>query len=819
MALINCSMEKRTVVVSSGTSDVTSLELEIIPDEGYVVAARDFATGANPDATKIQSITLSDTETTGGPQSDGSYTAANKVKVTVDFVDAYAFTESVTFDIDPSGSATAEHLIPVKLQGTFVVPASPDKVTFTASSVEDFASSASTTDFYAYDNPSDLVTIMVMTIAATTNDFINEDPTIAITNTGDSNAEEDYKITRVDTLDSSERLTQVVYTVKATMPKVDRSGDVITFTGAGADIPGLDKKIYGYKMNTANAGLEGISRRLEVFGDVNAQFRIKMERGTLSGSTFTINSTDGIYVFDNSQTTIANIFEASTSTTTYPSEIQSDGSYDPATDPLTLGDTGLFFRKIFIPEDAAETVYRFTIIPETGTTIDANAPGIDTTPDPDVITFDIIRKGYAFFTANYNDRTGSTSTIEYFDHLGDTKGSVEPRGRKNTIPSPPSDKYSYEIVVTDTVNDFHLPNEENTFTLSSINYTKTLNSGFITNPAIVAELRANSDGFNSAEIQTGDLYASHALAQAGTEPSLTVALTEIQREALTNKTSFSIASLSDDITIVGDSQFLKIKFFTTDETPVYKSQTIEILSDYNVVGGDDNQLNTTTTAAQAVDREKLYLTGSNVLIDQWGTDDITLAHDLDTFTFTSAQTGVTTLDLSFNIAEMVKKFANSLFKNAGYVQDAGHSVSIQTSTDGTSYSKTNITTSTTHVKFTVSGAFLNAQDGLPSGYNTSNYDLLFAPKLNDSTFDGATLTVEAQPTLTLTNASNVDRNLAIDDFSVIIDFGSILSGLSASQSYEFNATIIHRLNSTYESIGDVEDALGNTGASPGLARY
>ena len=171
MALINCSMEKRVVVVTANQSNVTSVTLEIIPDPGFVIAARDFVAGANPNPAAIQSITLSDSETTGGPQNDGSYTTNNKVNVVVDFVDAYTPTASTTFDIDPSGSAIADYLTPVKLQGTFVVPAVPDKVTFAASSVLDFASSGSTTDFYAYDNPGDTVTIMVMTIAATTNDF------------------------------------------------------------------------------------------------------------------------------------------------------------------------------------------------------------------------------------------------------------------------------------------------------------------------------------------------------------------------------------------------------------------------------------------------------------------------------------------------------------------------------------------------------------------------------------------------------------------------------------------------------------------------
>ena len=818
-------MESRTVVTTSGQNDVTSVTLEIIPDSGYVVAARDFTAGTNPDAAKIQSITLSDSETTGGPQNDGSYTASNKVNVVVDFVDSYAPTENITLDIDPSGSATPENLTPVKLQGTFAVPGTPDKVTFVASNVEDFASSASTTDFYAYDNPGDLVTIMVMTIAATTNDFIDEDPTVVITNSGNANASDDYTISRVDTLDSSDRLTQVVYTIKATIPNVDRSGDVITFTGAGEDIPGLDKKIYGYRMNTGDAGLNGINRRLEIFGDEYAQFRIKMQRGTLDTSdppVFTIDSTDGIYVFDNSQTTISDIFEASTSTTTYPSEIQSDGSYDPATDPHTLDNTGIFFKNILIPEDVADKVYRFTIIPETGTTIDANAPGIDVVPDPDVITFDITRKGFAFFTSTYDGRSSTTNTIEYFDHEGVTKGIVEPRGRKNSIPNKPADEYDYEIVITHA-SDFHLPNQANEFTLTDLNYTKTLNSGSITDPKIVASVRSNADGYNIAEIQSGDLYASHALAEAGTEPNVTVALTEVQREALTNKSGFSLASISDDIIIVGDSQFLKIKFFTTDETPVYKSQTIEVSSEFFVSGGiatdgTVNQQNTTTVSAPAIDRTKLYLKGENMLIDKWGTDDITLTHNLSTFAFTSAPTA-TTLNLSFNISEVVKKFVNSISRGVGYTSDIGYSSSMEVSDNGGAYSKQNITTTTSSVKITITGAFLVAEDGLPSGYTTGDYELLFLPRLNDSTFANTTLTVDSAPTLILTDSSNVNRKLALSSFSVIIDFASDLSGLSASNSYVYNADIIHRFNNTYEDISDIEDTIGGTGGSPGLASY
>jgi hypothetical protein len=467
-------------------------------------------------------------------------------------------------------------------------------------------------------------------------------------------------------------------------------------------------------------------------------------------------------------------------------------------------------------------VYRFTIIPETGTTIDVDAPGyVDVDPDPDVITFDIARSGDAFFTANYSGRSGSSSTIEYFDHLDISKSSTEPRGKKNSSPTPPSDEYGYDIVVTDTSNDFHLPNQANSFVLSGLNYTKTLNSGRIVDPKITAELKATADGFNAGEIQAAG-YDSHANAEAG-ETTTTIVLTFEQREALTNKTSFNASSFRSSFAVSGVSEFFKIKFFTTDATPIYKSQTIEISSTFYVSGDVDNdgtvnQQNTTTLSAPALDRTKLYLTARDLTIQDFGTDDITLTHDLSTFAFTSAQTA-TTLDLSFNISEVVKKFVNSISRGVGYTSDIGYSSSMEVSDNGGPYSKQNITTTTSSVKITITGAFLVAEDGLPSGYTIGNYELLFLPRLNDIAFANTTLHVDSAPTLTLTDGSTINRKLALSSFSVIIDFASDLSALSASNSYVFNADIIHRFSNTYESIFDVEESLGNLAGSPQLQTY
>jgi hypothetical protein len=821
MALINCSMEKRVVVVTANQSNVTSVTLEIIPDTGFVIAARDFAAGANPDPAAIQSITLSDSETTGGPQSDGSYTTNNKVNVVVDFVDAYTPTVSTTFDIDPSGSATADYLIPVKLQGTFVVPGSPDKVTFTPSSVIDFASSPSTTDFYAYSTPGSTVSIMTMTINATTNDFIDEDPTLTISNVTDPTASQDYTITRTNTYDSSDRLITVVYDVKATLPKFDRSGDIITFTGAGEDIPGTDKKIYAYKMNTGDAGTVDISRLLNIYGDEGAQFRIKMERGAISGPTFTIDPTDGIYVFDNTKLTIASAFEPSSSTTTYPSEIdQTDGSYNPATNPYTIGPDGYFSKYINIPEDAADTVYRFTIIPQGDTTIDLSAPGIDTVPDPDTITFDITRKGYSFFEATYSGRSGSTNTIEYFDYLGDSKGSVEPRGRKGKENNSPFGEYEYELVVRDTANNFHLPNEKNSFILSDVNYTASLNNGIILDPIITAELRANSNGFNAGEINT---VGSDSHTNANLNDILAdIVLTVDQRTALTNKTNFNASTFEDIYSIVGNDKYFKIHFYTVDTVPVYKSQTIFIDNNGEVTGGDENQLNTTTLATPAVDREYLYLSSSDLIIDTWGiSGDIVMTHNLDTFAFTTAQTSVTTLDIVFDISHVLREFVNSFASSVEYTSVNSFSISKEVfNTGDLSYSKQNITTTTESVKFTVTGAFLQGADALPVNYNTSNYELLFEKADSSSELNSAALSVQAQPTVTLDDGATIDRKLTIATFSVIIDFGvGGLSSLTSSTSYFMNADIVHRLSNAYKLIDDIESDFGGSRGSSNLPEF
>jgi len=822
MALINCSFEAQEVIIPAGSTNVASMVLTITPNEGFVVAASDFEESNTLDPLIIQSLTFSNSEVTGGPLNDGAYSDNNTVLITVDFVDAYAFAEDTTIDIEPVGSAVAKHLVPVLVQGTFAVPGSPVKTTFTPSSVVDYLSSVSTTDFSVLGTPGSEVELMTMTIDATAGDFIDEDPTIAITNVSDTTASLDYThIARTNTYDSELRLTQVIYVITITLPKVSRSDDLITFTGAGEDLPSISSKIYNYEMDTTPTNLGRTNRRLEIYGDEGSEFRIKMERGSLSGSTFTIDTTDGIYVFDNTRETTAEAFEPSTSTTTYPSEIQSDGTYDPATDPYEINSSGVFYKDIIIPEDTDpgggnKRAYRFTIIPQNTTTIDLNAPDINTTPDPDEITFTISSRTQVDLDATYDTTRTTTDTIEYFDHNGDSLGSTAPSGLDGEEANQTLNTYSYNIVITDTVTDFYLPNDTESYTLINQNYTSTLNNGLINEPTVIADIRAYPSGFNHAKMSPVG-QASHTAADA-IEPTVDIVITDKQRKALTNMAGFSAESFNDSFAVSGASQYFKIYFWSDiTGTMDYVSQTIHIYSDFQVEGGADGQQNTTSIASPPLDREKLYITGTGLTIREWGDSDMDFQHDLNTFTYTAAPASNNTLTLSFGITQGLKKYINDILRSVSYVNDPSYSIAMTTSTDGVTFAKENITTSTTHVQFAISGAFLTAEDALPVDFNTSDYTL--AVEVDpDNSFEADTIEV-IQPTVTLTNGSDLNRNLAIATMYVTFDFGVNLNPAVITEDYFFNAQIIHRLSDQYKVIDIAEqDAVPEPQSTP-LASY
>ena len=365
--------------------------------------------------------------------------------------------------------------------------------------------------------------------------------------------------------------------------------------------------------------------------------------------------------------------------------------------------------------------------------------------------------------------------------------------------------------------------------LNDLNYTETLDGGEIIRPTITADIRATDDGFFAGEIQSTG-YDSHTHAESH-ETDTAIVLTLEQRQALTDKTSFNAFSLRNAFAIANSNHFFKIKFFTTDETPVYKSQTIEISSTFEVSGGIDNdgtvnQQNTTTIPAPALNRRKLYINGDNLNILSWGASDMDLKHNLDSFAFKTAQSSVTTLDLEFNISHIVSKFINSIGRNATYAA-GNYNVSILISNDNeVSYSKQNITTSTTHAKITVSNAYVDARDLLPLDFDTSEYDLIFSLNNETSTeLYSVNLNIPSQPATSLTSASSLDRKLAIGSgspiktFDLIIDFNNTLASLNSSTAYVLSCVINHRLSDSYQSIDDAEEYFGGSTGGVDLAEF
>ena len=112
MALVNCTIDKRSVLLAKGSAvgGSSTVTLEIKPATGHVVAASDF-TNNTTIASPIQSITLSDSGT--------AYDVNNEVNVVVALESGFTPTVDQTLVIDIDGEATRVDLIPITVTGEF----------------------------------------------------------------------------------------------------------------------------------------------------------------------------------------------------------------------------------------------------------------------------------------------------------------------------------------------------------------------------------------------------------------------------------------------------------------------------------------------------------------------------------------------------------------------------------------------------------------------------------------------------------------------------------------------------------------------------
>ena len=144
--------------------------------------------------------------------------------------------------------------------------------------------------------------------------FFETEPTIEVTNSSYPGVDlkDQYVFEYVDAFDSSGYHNRRTYTCSIIMPQVTRADDVIKVTAASAVIPTSTNFIRGYQMNTTDSAKVSLNRVLAVLGDPGVTFKVRIERGTLSGSTFTPDSTDRYYVWDQNFTTVADAYQQST---------------------------------------------------------------------------------------------------------------------------------------------------------------------------------------------------------------------------------------------------------------------------------------------------------------------------------------------------------------------------------------------------------------------------------------------------------------------------------------------------------------------------
>ena len=98
--LLNCDthVDSMEQTVSSGTNNYNTVYFNIVPDEGFTVAAEDFQDSTPLDTPGINfPIGFQDLISPHHPD--------NKVVVTVDLLDSYTISEDTVLDIDIGGEA------------------------------------------------------------------------------------------------------------------------------------------------------------------------------------------------------------------------------------------------------------------------------------------------------------------------------------------------------------------------------------------------------------------------------------------------------------------------------------------------------------------------------------------------------------------------------------------------------------------------------------------------------------------------------------------------------------------------------------------
>ena len=638
MALVNCTIDQRSVLIAKDQANVASITLEIKPVAGHVVAASDF-TNNTPANANINSITLSDSGT--------PYDVNNEVNVVVDFVNTVSFSDDTVLTIDIDGAATRIDLIPITITGEFTGN-SLTNATSTASNVR-FDDEDLDGNYVVIDNPFETHVFATITVTASSNNFFETEPKIQVTNASYTGVdlEDQYSFTHVDTFDSNGFHTQRVYTCSIIMPQVSRTDDNISINASAVGIPSQGTSIRGYQMNTNDVNNLRFNRVLTVIGDPDSEFKVQIKR-KVSG---TIDSTNGYYRWDGEFDTIATRFNNTNTNTSFAS-LDSSGNQVAH----KIGPSGVVRIVTIVPAETVSNVsYEFDIIPETGTTIAANALGATDTggsSEPDIIRFTISRIANVVFEVDAESEavtmTNFTATPTYSNYLNQVL-SQPPSGLSNDANSKgdtstsgtSTAEYNFSIVIENDSHEFYLQDDsgnsvlskelssggmgnagllitsgaatglnhtspfemrEGTVTATIGDYTPTVNTvdftkaiifggGAVVNndsgtkkivPYATATAASTAAGSISINPGTGATMPDDG---SGNDTAKEIDLTEFERIALTGSGAFRVSN--EDFNVVGKSSHFVIAYYTrpnrflrtfrkTDEVPVLKIAVIKV---------------------------------------------------------------------------------------------------------------------------------------------------------------------------------------------------------------------------------------------------
>tara|TARA_Y100001937_G_scaffold122275_1_gene182374 strand:+ start:11243 stop:13948 length:2706 start_codon:yes stop_codon:yes gene_type:complete len=591
MALVNCTIDQRSVLIAKDQANVGSVTLEIKPVVGHVVAASDF-TNNTPANANINSITLSDSGT--------PYDVNNEVNVVVDFVNTVSFSDDTVLTIDIDGAATRVDLIPISVGGDF-------NHTLTSANVTQGSGSLATRDdlegdnqYSVLDNPFETHVFATLTVTPTfSTRFFETEPTIRVTNSSYTGVDlsDQYIFKHVDTFNSDGFHIARTYTCSIIMPQVTRADDVIKITATSVAIPTKSTSIRGYQMNTNDVNNLRFNRVLTVIGDPDSEFKVQIKR-KVSG---TIDSTNGYYRWDGEFDTIATRFNNTNTNTSFAS-LDSNGNQVAH----KISSSGVVRIVTIIPAETASNVsYEFDIIPETGTTIAANALGATDTggnSDPDIIRFTISRIASVIFEVDAESEavtmTNFTATPTYSNYLNQVLSqppsglSSDANSKGDTSTSGTSTaEYNFSIVIENTSHEFYLQDDSGNSVLS-----KELSSGGMGNAGLLITSGA-ATGLNHTapfEMREG-----------------TVTATIGDYTPTVNNVDFTKAIIFGGGAVVNnDSGTKKIVPYATATAASTAASSISINPGTGATMPDDGSGNDTAKEIDLTEFERIALTGS-----------------------------------------------------------------------------------------------------------------------------------------------------------------------------------------------------------------